>query len=85
MCFIPCTVVKTLILFCFIPQGLHLRGGHRRTPEVGLSPKDIFNQNHLWIVLRSIETHLFHGVVQLREGVDGGQPTVLPHLVADIV
>ena len=26
-------------------------------------------------------TCLFHSVVQLREGVDGGQATVFPHLV----
>ena len=31
-----------------------------------------------------LRLYLFHSVVQLREGVDGGQATVLPHLMVDI-
>ena len=31
-----------------------------------------------------LRLYLFHSVVQLRERVDGGQATVLPHLMVDI-
>ena len=30
----------------YIPRGLHLRGGHRRIPEVGLSPEDIIRMRN---------------------------------------